>query len=333
MVICTIAAENYLPKALHLAETARRHHPDAVLVLCLVERTLHPSAAGDSPFDRQILAADLGLPGFNHFAFRHTVLELSTAIKPALLQWLLRSYPGEAVFYYLDPDIDVHGPFDEANDRLTSASILATPHHVGDVTHPTEIVDVVLPVLRYGIFNLGFLGLRRSDVAESFLAWWAHKLALFCYADPARGLFVDQKWIDLACGIFPITVLSEPGYNVANWNIGSRPIVGQPRAYTVCGRPLRFVHFSHIDIGKDQRYFRRYAPLGTEPIHRIRRAYVQRIEDIKRHIGAGDRWSFDYFESGERVNLEARLACRNQPALLARCADPFAESNEFFFMN
>jgi len=273
----------------------------------------------------------LPISQFRQFAFRHTTIELATAVKPRLLQHLVQIFPNENVFYYLDPDIDVHGRFDEASEQLRSADILLTPHDLDGVMNPREVLETVLPHLKCGVFNLGFLGLKRSDTVDRFLHWWAHMVSLFCYVDYARGLFVDQKWVDMACGIFPISVLREPGYNVARWNISQRPIVAVDGGHVVCGRPLRFIHFSQIDIGKDQLSFRRHAPLGTEPIHGLRRAYQRRTRDLRAELGTGDAWSYDYFDSGERIALEARIVCRNRPQILDTGVDPFAESNEFFF--
>ena len=331
MVIGTIAAENYLPKAMHMAETTRRYHPDATIVLLLVEKTMHPAAREGGFFDHALLARDLRLPQFHHFAFRHTAIELATAVKPAFLQHLLRVFPDDDLFYYVDPDIEVHGPFVEADEALATGHILVTPHHLEDITNPQDIIDLVLPVLRCGIFNLGFLGLRRSEVTKAFLAWWAHKVSFMCYVDYGQGLFVDQKWVDLACGLFPLTILTEPGYNVARWNLVRRPIAMGDGGYRVCGRPLRSLHFSQADIGKDQLYLRRHAPQGTEPIHGLRREYLRRTREIKEQIGARDTWSYDYFDSGERISMDARVTVRHRPQLLADAVDPFASSGDAIF--
>ena len=331
MVIATIAAENYLPKAVCLARTIRRMHPDAIVILCLVEKTMPDSVRQCHSFDCALLAADIGIPHFQHMAFRHVSIELATAVKPMLLRHLMAVFPDHDTFVYLDPDIDMHGPLVEAEAQLKTTPIVVTPHHVNDVTRPQDVIDTVFPVLRCGVFNLGFLALTRSDVTDQFLSWWAHKVSLFCYVDYALGLFVDQKWVDLASGMFPLGVLRHPGYNVARWNIAQRPIVGEIGSYSVAGSPLRFVHFSQIDIGKDLLAFRRYAPAGDEPIHEIRRRYRRTISAIRTELGPALPWSYDCYESGERIAPDVRMACRQSPQLLARTSDPYGESNEFFF--
>ena len=325
MVICTIAAHNYVPKAIFMAMGVRLHEPHARLVLCVAERTLPVAADTEGVFDAVMLASDLREGDFDRFAFRHTVIECATAIKARLLRRLMADYPAEAVFMYLDPDIAVYGPFLEARRSLERAAILATPHHLSDIPTPS-----MLAVLKHGTFNLGFLGLRRSSEAARFLEWWDQKLESFCYVDLPRGLFVDQKWFDVAMGMFPITVLSEPGYNVGYWNCATRPIAFQEAAATVCGRPLRFVHFSHADLGRDMRFFRRWLPRGNEPIYQLRRDYLAAVAALRAQVLTADAWTYDLYRSGERIAHEARLSCRLQPALLEESGDPFARSNEYF---
>ena len=146
------------------------------MTLCLVEQRRHSACDLRDEFDQTVLAREIGIDGFERFAFRHTLLELATAVKPRLLEFMFETNPEEDVVIYLDPDIAVLGPFSEAESALRQASILVTPHHLQDVRDPHGIVDTVFPVLRCGVFNLGFLGLRRGTSTLDFLRWWRHKV-------------------------------------------------------------------------------------------------------------------------------------------------------------
>jgi glycosyltransferase involved in cell wall biosynthesis len=57
-------------------------------------------------------------------------------------------------------------------------------------------------------------------------------------------LFTDQRWIDLVPGYFSPFILTDPGYNVAYWNLDSRKLTGTDDEWRVDGGPLRFFHFS-----------------------------------------------------------------------------------------
>ena len=63
-----------------------------------------------------------------------------------------------------------------------------------------------------------------------------------------KGLFVDQRWVDLAPGLFDnILILRDPGLNVAYWNIHARSIRRHGKTFLVRGQSLYFFHFSGFD--------------------------------------------------------------------------------------
>ena len=73
-------------------------------------------------------------------------------------------------------------------------------------------------------------------------------MAQECTIDPARGLFLDQRWVELAPGLVPdAAVLRDPGCNAGFWDLPNRPLTGGPGAYAVAGVPLRCFHFSGFD--------------------------------------------------------------------------------------
>jgi glycosyltransferase involved in cell wall biosynthesis len=60
-----------------------------------------------------------------------------------------------------------------------------------------------------------------------------------------RGLFVDQRWVDLVPGLFSsVTIHRDPGCNVAYWNLYHRHVEYSDGEHTVNGSPLKFYHFS-----------------------------------------------------------------------------------------
>jgi hypothetical protein len=325
MIVCTIAAENYLHKAFVLAESLRAHDADVRLAICVPERQIHPAVADSGLFDVAFTLGDLAYPNPDQFAFRHGVLELSTAIKPRVMRAALALLPGAASVAYLDPDIVMYGPLTAARSALRDADIVVTPHHLT----PPDAVTLV-PLLRTGAWNLGFLGVRRSETGLAFLTWFMATLETMCYADPATGLFVDQKWMDIAGSFFPITVLRDPSYNVAHWNLQARRIGVDGDVLTVNGNRLTFIHFSGTDLGRDQRFFLRWAPRGDEPVHELRRTYKASIAQCRERFRFSTGWSYDTFDSGEPVAREARLVVRAERHLLDECERPFAQSNEYF---
>lgn len=295
----------------------------------MLERQLPFSLDQPHQFDAITLACDLGYENFDSFVFRHTVTEASTAIKARLLLFLMEKYPEEELFIFLDPDIWVFSPLAEVESN-TQFNIAVTPHHLVDEATPEGTKDNVYRTLQCGIFNLGFIALRRSHVTADFLQWWDSRLKMYCYVDFARGLFVDQKWIDLAMSFFDLHVVRHPGYNVANWNISHRHIEKRPDRLYVNGEPLRFIHFSGIDTGRDLRIFNRYVPDAENVIFQLRSDYKRQVASLDDDNLCERPWSYDFYDNGRRVSLEARFVYRNNATLLTRFPHPFGENDETF---
>ncbi|HEV8580090.1 MAG TPA: glycosyltransferase [Thermoanaerobaculia bacterium] len=239
--VFTIIARNYLAHARVLAASLARHNPQArlrVVVLDDAERSLaaEPSFeiihAGELPFDPP---SDLYT-----MAATYDVTELATAVKPWAFEHLFSR--GASVAIYLDPDTEVFGSLGPLEPLTRAHGMVLTPH----VTEPLP-QDGKRPddrdLLVAGIYNLGFLALS-AEAAKTFLPWWRRRLRRHCLNDPARGLFVDQRWIDFAPALFAPAILKDPGYNVAYWNLPYRVLTRDGDRILVNGRPLRFLHFS-----------------------------------------------------------------------------------------
>ncbi len=243
LVVATIVARNYAAFARVLTESVRVGHPQVDRVTLLVDGT---EADRETPgVGRVVLPADLGLAAeeLEPMAVMYTVMELSTALKPALLRFLLRE--GYEAAAYLDPDILVTGSLDEVFDAAREHAIALTPHVLTPV--PLDGLEIAeRTVMQAGVFNLGFIAVGQRAMA--FLDWWHLRLTTQAVVDFAAGLFTDQKWIDWVPALFEHTVLRDPGLNVAYWNAHERPLtLDAGGAVLAAGSPLVFLHFSGFD--------------------------------------------------------------------------------------
>lgn len=322
MIYYTSICANYLPKAMALAESVKRHNPDSVFVLCLVEREV-PSAARDYPhFDDVVLAKDAGWDNFDTFMFRHSIVEASTAVKPRFMQYLLQRFTAADKFVYLDPDVLVYGEFMELRELLEHNSIVLAPH----LLRPGN-VDMEISSLAHGSYNLGFLAVRRSDNATEFVKWWADRLFLFCYDDKARGIFTDQKWIDLAPSFFDVHILKHHGYDFATWSLLGSDLRPAGHGYVVNGDPLRFIHFSGLDSGTIDKAIGWW--LTDDNKDCFVQLYAQYKEHLSRHgqesLGKAP-WSYNTYLDGSPIGKDVRVLYRD-PDLWSRISAPFASSD------
>ena len=246
MLIATVVARNYLPQARVLARSFWAHHPDGRVVVLVLD------APGDGLRDDEafevVVPADLfpadGQRELRRMTTIYNVMELATALKPFLLRHLVIDR-GEPAATYLDPDIEVFAPLDDIADAAVRHGVVLTPHRLtpvpADLRQPDERVFAVS-----GAYNLGFVAV--SAGGAGFLDWWAERCRRDCLHDVPDGLFVDQRWVDVAVAYFPPHVLRDPGLNAAYWNIDERPIEATPGGgHLAGGAPLRFLHYSGYD--------------------------------------------------------------------------------------
>jgi glycosyltransferase involved in cell wall biosynthesis len=330
--VFSIISPNYRHFARVLMESVRQHQPgwDRFVLLVAGEG----NAIDEGLFETVTLDA-LPLPNRRQFCFRYSILELNTAVKPWMFEHLFAR--GYERVVYLDPDIRLYSALSEVDEAGPETFLMLTPHLTGPIAgddHPSE-----RSILQAGSYNLGFLAVSQSTdksvrATSSFLAWWQEKLEFQCVVDVARGLFVDQKWIDLTPGFFDgVSILRHAGYNVAYWNLGQRTVRVGGSSATVNGQPLRFFHFSGFDP-RDPRMASKHAfALRVKDVGDARRLIAD-YDDAIRAAGyesfRNARYAFGFFADGTRISDEARIAYRNSPALQAAAgADPFQHPELF----
>ncbi|MDX6567252.1 MAG: hypothetical protein QOE10_2914, partial [Gaiellales bacterium] len=200
---CTIISRNYLGQARVLADSYFTHHPDGRFYLLIVDRL--PAETELDPRIVLVDPAELPLVDLYDMCFKYDVVELATAVKPALLIFLMERYHEERVMY-IDPDILITRPMTEVFEALDHADIVLTPHlnaPIPDDGHTPREQDILIS----GAYNLGFIALRDSPESARLLGWWREHLNDRCRVDPANGLMVDQRWIDLVPSLFPSTFI------------------------------------------------------------------------------------------------------------------------------
>jgi glycosyltransferase involved in cell wall biosynthesis len=272
----------------------------------------------------------LPLPDRRRFCFRYTILELNTAVKPWMFEHVFaRGY--DRVLYF-DPDIVVYSPLSELDAAPPETFLTLTPHLTGPIggdDHPSE-----RSILQAGTYNLGFLGARRHPELSRFLAWWQGNLEYQCVVDTARGLFCDQKWLDLAPGLFSgVQILRHEGYNVAYWNLRQRTVSGTGGEVMVNGQPLRFFHFSGFnpafpDIFSTHQPTLRRGDAGDAGT--LLDGYATELRAAGSAVFRNAPYAYAFFSDGSRISNVARAAYRDSPELQSACGvDPFAHPELF----
>ncbi len=320
MIIFTSICTNYAHKARTLAESVKKNIPDAKFFVCLTEREI-PASMNFEFFDKVVLSKDMWNGNFNRYIYKHAIVEASTSVKGQFFKYLIETYTEEDKFIYLDPDCFVYSDFVELREILEKRPIVVCPH----LLQPGNI-DMELSSTAHGVFNLGFLAVNRSEEAVKFIHWWAERLYLFCYDDILRGIFTDQKWIDLAPCFFDVEILKHRGYDFATWSLLDCGMTKENGKYFVKGDPLRFIHFSGYGATAEK-CISDWLPQGEHPFKELYQEYSKMHEKNNQDGVSKTTWSYSKYYSGEKIDDELRIKYRNNNDVMFSIDDPFALSN------
>ncbi|MBL6691816.1 MAG: glycosyltransferase [Pseudomonadales bacterium] len=309
--IFTIVSRNYLHYARTLMNSIEQHAPDADRIVGLCDK---PEDFDFSNENFDILEmASLDIPLIDKFIFRYTILELNTAIKPYIISALFEQ--GYEKVIYFDPDIRVYDSLSGMLSLLDEHQMLLTPHLTGpldDEKLPTE-----LNILVSGSYNLGYIGLRNTPEMQLFAHWWEDKLYEDCVVDLPRGLFVDQKWMDLAPGMYSgVFINRDEGWNVAYWNLKHRqvePAGDCASGYRVNGAPLLFFHFSGFSgeaksLSKHQDRFTKES--AGAAVQKLCADYAKQLDDNGQAITSKIPYAYGRFADGTPIPDFARYIYR-----------------------
>lgn len=311
----------YAPQALVLAESLRSvygHNID--IVALLVDELDSGEEKFFSLFNSVLKASELNIPDFKSWIFGLDIVEAATAVKPFALRHLLNSYE-EVV--YMDPDTIIYAPLDEMFTALAASNFVLTPHQLVPSTEVWVIEATELQSLRFGVFNLGFIAVRKSELGTKVANWWCERCYDYCVNDLNRGLFTDQKLFDLAPAFFPgLHVLAHPGYNLASWNIRERALSMEKQGVMVNGFPLRFCHFTkatHIGASALERMTRDFGVM-TELFY----AYLALMDQKKVELEElNTDWFYGKYTDGTPVSGETRKEFRKRSNTNISIIDPF----------
>ncbi len=244
----TLCSINYLAQAKTLYESLKRTNPTWHFIIGLVDKNV--KGIDLSFLGCEVLEVEkIGIDGFDDMVRAYSIVEFMTSVKPFYFSYLLKTHPEIDKLVYFDPDIMVLNSLAGLETKLDHNDIILTPHFttpIQDACSPTE-----KHVFSTGVFNLGFLAVKRSANTFAMLGWWERKLRTECFLDLSRGYFVDQLWMNLVPACFDRVLIDKyPGYNMAHWNLHERVIVETPEGTLVNNVPLVFYHFSHFHPGR-----------------------------------------------------------------------------------
>jgi len=243
----TLCSNNYLAQAKTLGDSLIQFNPDFTFIIGLVDRLNED--IDYSFFNPHIIipVESIGINGNKSLIRKYNIVEYNTAVKPFYFDYLFSNYNTDTVTYF-DPDIRIYGPIgNELMDIYKEYDFILTPHLLNAQVRSIPEMEQLL--LNVGVFNLGFLGLRRSEQTQLFIDFLKNRLYTSCYIDFCNGLFVDQIWANLIpCYFSKYFIWKDPGCNVGYWNFSERTLSTKEGNYFVNSEySLKFFHISNYN--------------------------------------------------------------------------------------
>lgn len=275
-IFCTICTESHLHKTLALADSIGKYD-GSIDVLVIDQKQLEEKykKANIRYHFLEELTSPLAKSIIKKYKWYKDKLRWS--LKSVFIKEILET--SEKVIY-VDNDIYFFNDFHFLFDHLDTNDILLTPHHYP--SNPESNQNWFEANFRVGLYNAGFLGVNTK--AKHVLDWWAKSCLYRCEKNHFRGLYDDQKYLDLIPILHPKTkILDHKGCNVAGWNaINCRISMQGNKAFVNDAFPLIFYHFNPYSMGiLDKEGF-------------VFNTYLNALKNYNPQLNAND---FDYRES------------------------------------
>ncbi|MBC7849015.1 MAG: hypothetical protein H7Y31_04735 [Chitinophagaceae bacterium] len=270
----TICTNNYLSMARAAAESFKRHNPDYFFIIGIIDPP-DPALAKWYEGYRMLFCSELQITDLHEMAQRYTIVELSCALKSFFTKHIIQEHPLASEVLYIDSDLYFYSDVTAVSNLHQEHDIILTPHLIRPMTFDGKQPDEIA-YLATGTYNGGFFSLKVSDNSKRFVNWWCERMREYCYYNLEKGLFVDQKWLNLVPVFFDrVYIHKDPGYNICYWNLHERNVECIDGRYLVNGSsPLVFYHFSSINLKEGILFFKQQDRFTDLDLPVIRQLFI-----------------------------------------------------------
>jgi hypothetical protein len=217
-------------------------------VLCLSDACYQTLVALDLPnlIPRRLADFEAAEPEVAATRSTRSQIEYYFTCSPAWMLFVLNNEPDAEWVTYLDSDLFFFASPDPIYAEMDDASFGIVPHRF-----TKRLVDQ----RRFGIYNVGWVSVRRRDQGVAALRWWRESCIEWCYDRVEGNRFADQRYLDRLPELFTgVHVIRHLGANLAPWNFADFRTEWREGAVEIEGRyPLLFFHF--YGVKRSGRYY------------------------------------------------------------------------------
>jgi hypothetical protein len=277
---CTISTQSHLFKTLALADSLKKFNVH--LHVLLVDAKEEPcNTINVSYYTLQFIKSEVGLKLIGKYR-KHTD-KLRWALKSVFMMHLL-DLTNKVI--YVDNDTYFFNNPSFLFDLPDKYSILLTPHFYD--SNPNKNQNWLEANFKVGLYNAGFIGVNKNAI--NALQWWSECCLYNIKKSYWRGLFDDQKYLDLVPILFDdVMVLKHKGCNLAGWNYLFYKLNRKENNIVVIEHkyPLVFIHFaetSMIHFAKSDDFFKPEYLTYIAHLRKYNPAFINKRSCLKTYI-------------------------------------------------
>ncbi len=181
---------------------------------------------------------------------------------------------------YLDSDLFFFASPDPIYEEMKDAAFGIIPHRFARGLEDQR---------RFGLYNVGWVSVRRRDDGIAALRWWRERCIEWCYDRVEGDRFADQRYLDRLPEMFGgVHVISHLGANLAPWNFADCHLEWND-GEVVIERRYKLLFFHFYGVKRSGGYYfnshRLYhAPFSSLMKHRLYEPYTAALAEAERMV-------------------------------------------------
>lgn len=317
---CTYFDHHYLDRGLVLYESLRRHFPGAVLHVLALSETCEEFLRKLALDGLVVVSLSKILndePRLVDARKSRSATEFIFTLTPYIVCDTLNEIEEGGQVIYLDADMMFIGSPAGILRESETYDVAITPHNFSPHMEGQK---------RFGIYNVGWVGFKKSAGGIRCAKWWAESCLEWCHDRLENGKFADQKYLENFENIADsVHVIKDIGLNAAPWNVSGRWFAKSGDEVLVDGMPLVLYHFAKVKRITPwciATRVKQQAVVGAKKLNAIvYREYAKRLEEVTQKFSLPAEWLFNRKNQrhGSKYKSFERDDNPNALQVLARC--------------
>jgi hypothetical protein len=290
---CTYFDRNFIYQGLALYQSLLEHAGEfTIWVLCFDEPTYELLNRLNLPNLRTIQLEDFeqAYPDLLAVKRDRSFVEYYWTATPMLPKYIFNSHPEVLKLAYLDADLFFYSDIQAIYSEWGDGSIYLIPHRFAPEHRESGELEA-------GLYNVGFVGFRKTDSGLAAIEKWTQQNIEWCYDRIEPGKLGDQKYLhDWADNYSGVVVSQNIGIGAGGWNIMNYRLKIKDENITIDDEQVIMLHLNFVEL------VRKNIMLGM-PRFKYRKIYKPYAEALRFSIHSINSIDSDFSPQFPRVSI------------------------------